>query len=150
MLGFQQEVDGFVLSMNRAAEDAASKVAPYFFQAVKEMTFEDLRRAFKGGDTAATEYFKEKSYSKLYEACKPEVSASMNEVGATRSYKAMMEKYQSLPFMKADSPDLDRYVTEKSLDGLFTMVGQEETEIRTNPAAQVTPVLRKVFGKRGP
>jgi len=150
MLGFQKEVDAFVLSMNRAAEHAAPKAAPYFFQAVKEMTFDHARSILKGGDTAATEYFKEKSYSKLYEAFKPEVSASMNEAGVTRSYKAMMEKYQSVPFMKAESLDLDQYVTEKSLDGIFTMVGQAEKEIRTNPEAQVTPLLKKVFGKRGP
>lgn len=150
MLGFQKEVDAFVLSMNRAAEHAAPKAAPYFFQAVKEMTFENVRTILKGGDTAATEYFREKSYSKLFEAFKPEVSASMNEAGVPRSYKAMMEKYQSLPFMKAESLDLDQYVTEKSLDGIFTMVGQAEKEIRTNPAAQVTPLLKKVFGKRGP
>ena len=149
MLGFQKEVDAFVLSMNRAAEHAAPKAEPYFAQALKEMTFEDARGILKGGDTAATEYFKAKTYSKLYEAFKPDVSASMNEVGVTRSYKAMMEKYQSMPFMKAESLDLDRYVTEKSLDGLFTIVGQKEMEIRTNPAAQVTPVLKKVFGKRG-
>ncbi|HVO83876.1 MAG TPA: DUF4197 domain-containing protein [Syntrophobacteria bacterium] len=149
MLGFQKEVDAFVLSMNRAAERAAPKADPYLAQAVKEMTFEDLRRSLKGGDTAVTEYFREKSYSKLYEAFKPEVSASMNEVGVTRSYKAMMERYQSVPFMKPVSLDLDQYVTEKSLDGLFTMVGQEEKRIRTDPAAQVTPLLKKVFGKRG-
>ena len=149
MLGFQKEVDAFVLSMNRAAEHAAPKAEPYFSKAVKEMTFEDATGILKGGDTAATEYFKAKTYSQLYEAFKPDVAASMNEAGVTRSYKAMMEKYQALPFMKVDPLDLDRYVTEKSLDGLFTMVGQEETEIRTNPAAQATSVLRKVFGKSG-
>jgi len=150
MLGFQKEVDAFVLSMNRAAEHAAPKAAPIFFQTVKEMTFEDPRRVLKGADTAATEYFKEKSYTKLYEAFKPEVSASMNEVGAPRAYKAMMEKYQSMPFMKPVSLDLDQYVAEKSLDGIFTMTGQAEKMVRTDPAAQVTPLLKKVFGKRGP
>ena len=150
MLGFQKEVDAFVLSMNRAGEHAAPNAAPYFFQAVKEMTFEEARRILKGSDTAATEYFKEKSYSKLYEVFKPEVSASMNEVGTTRSYKAMIEKYQSMPFMKPVSLDLDQYVTEKSLDGIFTMMGQAEKRIRTDPAAQVTPLLKKLFGKRGP
>jgi hypothetical protein len=150
MLGFQQDVDAFVLSMNRAAEDAAPKAAPYFFQAVKEIAFDDARSILKGSDTAATEYFKEKSYSKLYEAFKPEVLASMNEAGVTRSYKAMMEKYQSVPFMKAEPLDLDQYVTKKSLDGIFTMVGQAEKEIRTNPEAQVTPRLKKLFGKGAP
>ncbi|HYA02826.1 MAG TPA: DUF4197 domain-containing protein, partial [Syntrophobacteria bacterium] len=149
MLGFQKEVDAFVLSMNRAAEHAAPKAEPYFVQAVKEMTFEDARKILNGGDTAATEYFKANTYDKLYEAFKPDVSASMNEVGVTRSYQTMMEKYQSVPFMKAESLDLDQYVTQKSLDGLFTMMAQEEKEIRTNPAARVTTLLRKVFGKRG-
>jgi hypothetical protein len=149
MLGFQKEVDAFVLSMNRAAEHAAPRAEPYFVQAVKEMTFEDARSILKGGDTAATEYFKAKTYNNLYEAFKPAVSASMNDAGVPGSYKAMMEKYQSLPFMKPVSLDLDHYVTEKSLDGLFTMVGEKEREIRTNPAAQVTTLLRKVFGSRG-
>ncbi len=149
LLGFRKEVDTFVLSMNRAAEHAAPKAGPYFVQAVKEMTFEDARKILNGGDTAATEYFKDKTYDNLYEAFKPDVSASMNAVGVTRSYQAMMERYQSVPFMKAESLDLDQYVTQKSLEGLFIMVGQEEKEIRTNPGARVTTLLRKVFGKRG-
>jgi RNA binding exosome subunit len=149
LLGFRNEVDAFVLSMNRAAEHAAPKAEPYFVQAVKDMTFLDARKILNGGDTAATEYLNAKTYDKLYEAFKPEVSASMNEVGVTRSYQAMMEKYQSVPLMKAEPLDLDQYVTQKSLDGLFTMIGQEEKEIRTNPAARVTALLKKVFRKPG-
>jgi len=148
-LGFQKEVDDFVLSMNRAAEHAAPKAKEYFVDSIKQMTFEDAKKILNGGDTAATEYFKAKTYDKLYAAFKPDVSASMNEVGVTRSYKAMMEKYQAVPFMKAESLDVDHYVTQKSLDGLFTMVGQEEKKIRTNPAAQVTDLLKQVFGKTG-
>jgi RNA binding exosome subunit len=149
LLGFRKEVDAFVLSMNRAAEHAAPKAEPYFVQALKEMTFEDARKILNGFDTAATEYFKAKTYDKLCEAFKPDVSASMNEVGVTRSYKAMMEKYQSVPLMKAEPVDLEQYVTQKSLDGLFTMIGQGEKEIRTNPDARVTTLLRKVFRKSG-
>jgi hypothetical protein len=148
-LGFQKEVDDFVLSMNRAAEHAAPKAKEYFVEAVKAMTFADAKKILNGGDTAATEYFKAKTYDKLYVAFKPDVSASMNDVGVTRSYKAMMEKYQAVPLMKAESLDLDRYVTRKSLDGLFTMVGQEEKKIRTDPAARVTDLLKQVFGKTG-
>ncbi len=85
-------------------------------------------------------------YGKLYSAFAPSVSASMNEVGVTRAYKNMMEQYSSIPFVKTESLDLDRYVTEKSLDGLFYMVGQEEKKIRTDPAARATDLLRKVFG----
>ncbi|HVO84170.1 MAG TPA: DUF4197 domain-containing protein [Syntrophobacteria bacterium] len=148
-LGFQKEVDDFVLSMNRAAEHAAPKAKEYFVEAVKQMTFADANKILNGGDTAATEYFKAKTYDKLYAAFEPDVSASMNEVGVTRSYKAMMDKYQAVPFMKSESLDLDRYVTQKSLDGLFIMVGQEEKKIRTNPAAQVTDLLKQVFSKAG-
>lgn len=146
-LGFQKEVDDFILSMNRAAEHAAPKAKPHFVEAVKEMSFEDAKKILNGGDTAATDYFKAKTYNGLSAAFKPEVSASMNEVGVTRAYKAMMAKYQAVPFMKAESLDLDNYVTEKSLDGLFYTVGQEEKKIRTDPAARVTDLLKQVFGK---
>jgi hypothetical protein len=149
LLGFPGEVDALVLSMNRAAEHAAPKAEPYFVQEVKEMTFEEARKILNGGDTAATDYCKAKTYDKLYEAFKPDVSASMNEAGVTRSYKAMMEKYQSVPGMKAEPVDLEPYVTQKSLDGLFTMIGQEEKAIRTNPDSRVTSLLRKVFRKSG-
>jgi hypothetical protein len=148
-LGFQKEVDDFILSMNRAAEHAAPKAKAYFVEAVKEMTFEDAKKILKGNDTAATDYFKGKTYNKLFTAFKPEVSASMNEVGVTRAYKSMIDRYQSIPFMRAESLDLDRYVTGESLDGLFYMVGQEEKKIRTDPAARVTDLLRQVFGQGG-
>jgi hypothetical protein len=144
--GMQRQVDEFVLSMNRAAEHAAPQAKSYFVEAIKEMTFEDAQKILKGDDTAATDYFKAKMHDKLYAAFEPSVSESMNEVGVTRSYKAMMDKYTAIPFMKAESLDLDHYVTEKSLDGLFYMVGEEEKKIRTDPAARVTDVLRKVFG----
>ncbi len=133
--------------MNRAAEKAAPKAASYFVGAIREMSIEDAGGILKGGDTAATEYFRKKTNDKIYEAFKPIVSASMNEVGVTSSYKNMMARYESIPFMDKQSLDLDHYVTNKSLDGLFYMVGQEEKKIRTDPAAQVTDLLKTVFGK---
>ena len=146
-VGFQKQVDEFVMSMNRAAEKAAPQATSYFVDAIKEMSFEDARKILNGGDTAATEYFKQKTSEKLYSAFKPIVSSSMHEVGATRAYEEMMSKYQSVPFMDKQSLDLDHYVTNKSLDGLFYMVGQEEKKIRTDPAARVTDLLKTVFGK---
>lgn len=146
-VGYQKEVDEFVLSMNRAAEKAAPKAASYFVGAIKEMSFEDARGILKGGDTAATEFFKKKTSDKIYEAFKPIISSSMNEVGVTNAYKKMMTRYESLPFMSKQSLDLDHYVTNKSLDGLFYMVGQEEKKIRTDPAARVTDLLKTVFGQ---
>jgi hypothetical protein len=146
-VGYQKEVDSFVLSMNRAAEKAAPKALSFFVDAIKEMTFEDARKILAGGNTAATDFFRQKTHDKLYDAFKPVISSSMNEVGATRSYKEMMGKYDSIPFMDKQSMDLDRYVTNKALDGLFYMVGQEEIKIRTDPAARGTDLLKTVFGK---
>jgi hypothetical protein len=146
-VGFQKQVDDFILSMNRAAEKAAPRAASIFISAIKAMTFDDARKILQGGDTAATDYFKSKTSSKLYDSFKPIISSSMNEVGVTQSYKTMMGKYESLPFMEKESIDLDHYVTNKALDGLFYMVGQEEKKIRTNPAARVTELLKTVFGR---
>jgi hypothetical protein len=145
-VGYQKEVDDFVLSMNRAAEKAAPQAKSIFIDAIHQMTIEDARKILDGSDTAATEYFKTKTSGKLYEAFQPIVSSSMNEVGTTRSYKEMMGKYTALPFASAESLDLDRYVTNKALDGLFYLVGQEEIKIRKDPAARVTDLLKTVFG----
>ncbi|MBN2468938.1 MAG: DUF4197 domain-containing protein [Deltaproteobacteria bacterium] len=146
-VGYQQQVDDFILSMNRAAEKAAPEALSIFIDAVKDMTFQDARGILSGGDTAATDYFETKTSDTLYERFKPIIASSMNEVGVTRAYKDMMGKYLSLPLMQAESLDLDHYVTNKSLEGLFYMVGEEEKKIRTNPAARVTDLLKTVFGK---
>ena len=146
-VGYQKEVDDFILSMNRAAEKAAPMATSYFVGAIKEMSFDDARKILNGGDTAATEYFKRKTSDKIATSFRPVISSSMNEVGATKKYKDMMGKYESLPFVDKESLDLDGYVTNKAVDGLFYMVGEEEKKIRTDPAARVTDLLKKVFGK---
>ncbi|MDP2156961.1 MAG: DUF4197 domain-containing protein [Nitrospirota bacterium] len=146
-VGYQKEVDDFILSMNRSAEKAAPMAVSFFVDAIKQMTFEDARKILNGGDTAATEFFKSKTSDKIYTAFKPVVSSSMNEVGVTRSYKAMIGKYESVPFVDKQSLDLDHYVTNKALDGLFIMVGEEERKIRKDPAARVTTLLKTVFGR---
>ena len=148
MAGYQKEVDAFVLSMNRAAEKAAPKAADIFAGAIRSMSIDDAQKILNGGNTAATEYFKSKTSSQLFNAFKPDISQSMNEVGVTKAYKAMTDRYTAMmPFAKMESLDLDTYVTNKSLDGLFHMVGQEEAKIRTNPAARTTELLKKVFTK---
>ena len=146
-VGYQKEVDDLILSMNRAAEKAAPMATSYFVGAIKEMSFDDARKILNGGDTAATEFFKRKTSDKIAASFKPVVSSSMNEVGVTKKYKDMMGKYESLPFVDKESIDLDSYVTNKAVDGLFYMVGQEEKKIRTDPAARVTDLLKTVFGK---
>jgi len=145
--GYQTQVDEFILSMNRAAEAAAPLASRFFGDAIRDMTLDDVRGILGGGNTAATEFFRRKTQDKLYAAFKPAVSRKVDEVGATRAYKNMMGRYEGLPLMRGQSLDLDDYVTNKSLDGLFHMVGEEEKQIRTNPAARTTDLLKAVFGK---
>jgi len=146
-VGFQGQVDDFVSSMNTAAEKAAVKATPHFVDAIKAMTFDDAREILNGSDSAATDYFRAKTSDKLYEEFKPAISSAMNQVGVTANYKNMMDSYTSLPFMKTVAVDLDDYVTNNALDGLFYTIAEEEKKIRTDPAARVTDLLKKVFSK---
>jgi hypothetical protein len=147
MAGFGPQIDEFVVSMNRSAEQAAPLAKPIFKEAVTEMTFEDGKKILNGGDTAATDYFKEKTKGKLAEAFKPKVTQAMDQVGVAAQYKSLVGEYTSLPFVNAEQFDLDNYVVGKSLDGLFHTLAQEEQKIRTNPAARVTDLLKEVFAK---
>jgi uncharacterized protein YidB (DUF937 family) len=146
-VGMGSQVDTFVATMNQAAEKAAPQAKEYFMGAIKEMTFEDAKGILNGGDTAATEYLNSKTRDKIAAAFKPTVSSSLDQVGATKSYKTMMQSFTSIPFMSAQSLDLDNYVTDQAMKGLFLRVGEEEAKIRTNPAARVTGLLEQVFGK---
>jgi len=146
-VGYGPQVDEFVLSMNRAAERAAPFAKKIFWDAIGEMTFEDVRKIFSGHETAATDYFKGKTSDQLTMVFKPIVDRAMSEVGVTRRYKDLVGRYETLPFVKTEAFDLDRYVVMKALDGLFHVLGEEEKKIRTNPAARVTDLLKEVFGK---
>lgn len=146
-VGYGPQVDEFVLSMNRSAEKAAPFAKEIFWDAIGEMTFEDVRKIFSGHETAATEYFQGKTSDKLTSIFKPIVGDAMNEVGVTRQYKELVGRYETIPFVKKETFDLDHYVVTKALDGLFHVLGEEEKKIRTNPAARVTDLLKEVFGK---
>ena len=146
--GFQQQVDDFVLSMNRAAESAAPRATEYFVDALKAMTFDDARAILQGDATSATKYFRLKTGNKIYAAFKPVVVAHMEEAGVSRYYSQMMAKIDTIPFAGAVGTfDLDDYVTTKAVDGLFSTLGEEEKKIRTDPAARGTELLKKVFGR---
>lgn len=150
-IGYQQQVDAFVLSMNRAAEKAAPQAASYFGNAIRQMSVEDAKKILNGGNTAATGFFEEKTRAQLFEAFKPQVTKAMDQAGTARAYKEMTGKITSSPLASlggTPSLDLDTYVTDKALDGLFKMVAEEERKIRTNPAARTTDLLRKVFGSK--
>jgi len=146
-VGYGSHVDEFVVAMNRAAERAAPRAKEIFWDAIKAMSFDDARKILAGNETAATDYFKGKTTDRLSAAFKPIIDNSMNEVGVTRQYKELLGRFQAIPFAKTESFDLDHYVTDKSLAGLFYVLGQEEKKIRTNPAARVTDLLKEVFGK---
>jgi hypothetical protein len=145
--GFQRQVDEFVLSMNQAAEAAAPVAARFFSDAIRDMTLDDARAILTGGNTAATDFFRGKTRDKLYVAFKPTVSQKVGEVGTTRAYQELVGQAQNVPMLGKQSLDLDDYVTNKALDGLFYMVGEEEKKIRTNPAARTTDLLKSVFGR---
>ena len=145
--GMQKQVDDFTLSMNRAAEKAAPQAASIFGGAIKDMGIEDANKIYSGGDTAATEFFKGKTSGKVFNAFKPIISSSMGEVGTTALFNGIMSKYNAMPLVPKTSIDIEEYVTNKAMDGLFAMVGQEEKKIRTDPAARTTDVLKSVFGK---
>ena len=146
-VGMGDRVDSFVLTMNRAAEAAAPRAVDIFVGAIRDMTVVDAYGIVKGDETAATTYFQDKTSLSLYNLFKPVVTDSMAEVGVVRSYKRMMDKYNSIPFVRKIDVDLEDYVTNGALDGLFFMVGEEEKKIRKDPAARVTELLRKVFGE---
>ena len=147
-VGYGPQIDEFVLSMNRAAEKAAPFAKQIFWDAIGAMSFDDVRKILSGNDTAATDYFRAKTTNPLTNVFKPIVSNSMNEVGVTRQYKELVGRYESIPFVKKESFDLDQYVVSKALGGLFYMVGEEEKKIRKNPAARTTDLLKDVFGSK--
>lgn len=149
MVGAGPKIDEFVMSMNRAAEKAAPVAKSYFKDAILSMTIEDAKGILTGGDTSATDFFKNKTSAKLTTAFRPHVETAMNEFGVTKQFNSLMGQARKIPFMKSDFADIEGYVVGKALDGLFLMVGQEERKIRKDPAARVTGLLKDVFGSLG-
>lgn len=148
-VGYGSRVDAFELSMNRAAERAAPEAKAMFLNAIKQMTFSDAKKILQGRDNEATLYFENKTRGRLHELFKPIVHSAMSEVGVTRWYQELEAKVRSIPFTESLNLDLDRYVTNKALDGLFFMVAEEERKIRQDPAARITDLLKEVFGGKG-
>jgi len=144
--GFGSYIDEFELSMNRAAEKAAPQAKALFTDALGQMTFEDARIILEGGDTAATDYFRARTSEPLGAVFKPIISDSMASVGATQSFRNLNDQVRSVPFVGSLGVDLDQHVTDKSLDGLFYMLAEEEKKIRQDPAARTTDLLKRVFG----
>jgi len=145
-IGQGPKIDDFIASMNHAAETAAPEAAGIFGNAVRAMTIDDARRLLTGGNTSITDYFKEKTSADLTIAFRPHVEKAMAANGVTQKYNALLGQ-NPLPFMKSSKMDINSYVVGKALDGLFYELGEQEKQIRTNPAARTTDLLRKVFGR---
>ncbi len=148
-LGMGAQVDKAILSINRGAEDAVAFAKPIFIDAVKEMTLTDALNILKGNKDAATNYFKEKTKLKLITAFTPSVKTSLDKVDATKYYADLVTTYNKIPttFKKAD-PNLTNYVVGKAVDALFDQVAKEEANIRANPLARGSDILKKVFGSK--
>ena len=114
---------------------------------ISRMSFDDARKILNGGDTAATDFFRTKTTPQLTTAFRPPVSQSMSQVGVTRQYKDLVSRFESIPFARSQAFDLDGYVVDKGLAGLFHVLGEQEKQIRTNPTARVTDLLKEVFKK---
>lgn len=147
-VGVGAQIDELEVAMNRAAERAAGEAGDVFWQGIRQMTFSDAQAILRGGDTAATDYFERTTRDTLRSRFQPIVSERMNEVGVVRSYDGLVSRYAAIPFTKPPAVDIRSYVTEKALDGLFVVLGEEERRIRTDPAARTTALLREVFGSR--
>jgi Protein of unknown function (DUF4197) len=140
-------VDKAILSMNSAAENAATEVGPIFLTAIKQMTLTDGLSILKGGDNAATNFLKKSTTTALIEKMKPVIQASLQKVNAEKARTAVFSKYNMFSQQKVNT-DLTGYVTQKALDGMFYNIALQEQKIRKDPAAQVTDILKKVFSSK--
>lgn len=147
--GFAQLENEILEKINRGAEDAAKKAAPIFAEAIKQMTFADATNILMGGQDAATVYLKKATYDKLFQEFNPVIIASLDKFNARNIWSDAFTTYNSIPLVKKQvETDLGQYVTDKALEGLFSMVEKEEINIRQNVTARTTDLLRRVFAKQ--
>lgn len=145
-IGLGNQVDNFILTLNRGAEEAAKEAKPIFIAAIRSMTIEDAWAILRGQDDAATQYLKRTTSGQLKEKFKPVIQNALEKVNATKYYGDIVTRYNQLPMVQKVNPDLDDYATDRAIEGLFTMIAQEEKHIREDPAARTTELLRRVFG----
>ncbi|MEM7561841.1 MAG: DUF4197 domain-containing protein [Pseudomonadota bacterium] len=145
-IGLGSEVDRFVQQLNRGAEAAAVKAKPIFIKAITSLTIQDAFGILNGSQDAATQYLIRTTGDELYSQFLPVVGNTLDEVKATRYYDDIVERYNEIPGVRKVNPDLDDYATEKAIDGLFLLVAKEEANIRANPRARTTQLLKRVFG----
>jgi len=144
-VGLGSLVDDGIRSLNRAAENAVAESTPIFVDAVRQMTFNDAKTILLGNDNSATLYLQSKTTNPLYAKFNPVVKSSLGKVGADKIWANIITKYNALPIVQDVNPDLNDYVTDKALDGVFTMIAVEEKDIRNNLAARTSSLLQRVF-----
>jgi hypothetical protein len=146
-IGMKKQVDDFVMTLNRAAEEAAKQAAPIFLNAITAITIADGFKILKGADNAATQYLQGRTLAPLKSKFKPVVKNAIDKVQVTRYWNPIVTAYNGMPMAgQKVNPDLEAYVTDRALTGLFKLIAKEEKNIRKNPAARVTDLLRRVFG----
>jgi len=146
MVGMQQQVDDLDLAMNRAAETAVADAKPLLMDAVKQMTVQDAKNILTGGDTAATDYFRAKTADPLAKKFLPTVKKATAKVGLAAKYNAVAGQAAQFGLVDKNQATIEQYVTSKALDGLYTMIGEQEKAIRANPAQAASSLVKKVFG----
>jgi hypothetical protein len=145
-IGMKKQVDKFVLTLNRAAEEASKEAAPIFLNAIKTMSVTDGVSILKGSDNAATNFLNEKTNAELMVKFKPIVQRALKKVEVTKQWNPLVTAYNKVPGTTKMNPDLEEYVTLKAMEGLFILLAEEELKIRKDPSARVTDLLKKVFG----
>jgi hypothetical protein len=145
-LGMKKQADELVLSMNRAAEAAVPEAKQLLVDAVKKMSVQDAKSILTGGDTAGTEYFKRNTQSQLMQRFLPIVRKATERVGLAQQYNSLAGQGAALGLVKEDQATIERYVTQKTLDGLYFMIGEQEKAFRQNPVGATSDIVRKVFG----
>ncbi len=148
-LGLDSQVSKFEETLNRAAEQAVKEAKPIFVNAITSMTIEDAFALLKGGDNAATDFLRQKTGTQLFSKFQPKVQSAVDQVELTKYYNPLASAYNTASTFTGKeeiNPDLTAYITDRSIEGLFTLISDEEKKIRDNPAARVTELLKKVFG----
>ena len=147
-IGLDKEVDKFVMTLNRGAEEAAKEAKPIFVNAIRSMTIQDAWGILKGEDDAATQYLTKTTSDQLKLRFQPVVERALNKTNATRYYSDIVSTYNKIPFVDKVNPDLNDYATNKAVEGLFYLIAQEEKKIREDPVARTTDLLKRVFAEQ--
>jgi hypothetical protein len=146
-IGFDRQLDELETAMNRAAEQAAGEAREVLWREIRDLRFEDAVQILRGGPTAATDHFQARTAEEIRERFQPIVANKMERVGLSRLYADLADRYNRLPLVSRPAIDLDEYVTDQALAGLFTVLGEEEAKIRADPLARTTELLRRVFSQ---